>query len=222
MKNAMISWRWWLLSLSIPVGLVTFRMIYTHSLTYGFYYWNLYLAFIPLLASSFLDTQRSIMTPRNLFCLGAWFFFLPNAPYLITDMIHFQERPPVPAYLDIVIVYSAAWNGVLLAYASVMVVEKWLLTRYAARPVSIGLIAVFLLCGLGVYLGRFERFNTWDILVHPITLAKNIGVRIIFPVHYRQTWAVSLLFGGLLMAGYRMLKAFSVPVMRSTEGPQKD
>jgi uncharacterized membrane protein len=208
MQNNTLSWRWWALSLSIPVGLIALRMGLTHSLTYGFYYWNLFLALVPLVASASLDTEASLYSFRNGVCLGAWFFFLPNAPYLITDMIHFQPRPPVPVYLDEVIVYAAAWNGVLMAYTSVMRVERWLLTRYAARPVSIALIVVFLLCGFGMYLGRYQRWNSWNIITHPYALGKDIGIRMLFPLEYKQTWAVSLLFGGVLMVGYWLLRTF--------------
>ena len=194
------------MSLGIPLGLIALRMCLTHSLTYGFYFWNLFLAVIPLVASSFLDPEASLYSIRNLACLRIWVCFLPNAPYLITDMVHFQQRPPVPVYLDEVIVYASAWNGVFLAYASVMRVEGWLLGRYASRPVDIAIIAVFLLCGLGVYLGRYERWNSWNILTRPYALGKDIGLKVLFPVRYRQTWAVSLLFGGLLWVGYGFLK----------------
>jgi uncharacterized membrane protein len=206
MKNNLYNWRYWILSLSIPLALIVLRMALTHSLTYVFYFWNLLLALVPLVASSFLDPKASLLTRRNISCLAAWFFFLPNAPYLITDMIHFQERPPFPVYVDEVIVYACAWNGVLLAYASIMRVERWLLDRYAQRPVNIALVAVFLLTGLGIYLGRFLRWNSWDMLIHPYALGKDIGIRMLYPIRYKQTWAVSLLFGGLLMAGYTLLR----------------
>jgi uncharacterized membrane protein len=206
MRNTFHNWRYWIPSLSIPLVLIACRMLITHSLTYGFYYWNLLLALVPLAASTLLDPKASLLSRRNLSCLAAWFFFLPNAPYLITDMIHFQERPPFPVYVDEIIVYACAWNGVLLAYASIMRVERWLLIRYAQRPVNIALVAIFLLTGLGIYLGRFLRWNTWDMLVHPYALGKDIGIRMLYPVRYKQTWAVSLLFGGLLMAGYMLLR----------------
>jgi uncharacterized membrane protein len=212
MMTKFLSWRWWALSLSVPLGLIAVRIGITHSLTYGFYYWNLFLATVPLVASSFLDTKVSLYSVRNLACLGLWFCFLPNAPYLITDMIHFHERPPVPAYLDELIVYSSAWNGVLMAYASVMRVEGWLLGRYAARPVHFAIVAVFLLTGLGMYLGRYERWNSWDILTHPYALSKAIGVKVLFPIRYKQAWAVSLLFGVVLRIGYGLLKRTSLEV----------
>lgn len=203
MKN---TW-YWGLSLSVPLVLITLRWAITGTRTYNFYYWNLFLALVPLMASALLDSRASLFSGRNLVSLGIWFLFLPNAPYLITDLIHFQERPPFPVYVDEVIVYSAGWNGVLLGYASVMRVEKWLLTRYAQRPVDIALLGVFLLTGLGIYLGRFSRWNSWDIVAHPYALSKDIGLRVLFPFRYKQTWAVSLLFGGLLMIGYVCLRS---------------
>ena len=199
--------KWWAACLSIPVVLVGVRMGVTHSATYGFYYWNLFLAVIPLVASAYLDSSRSLWSWRNLVSLGIWFAFLPNAPYLVTDMVHFQQAPQGPIYLDEAIVCTTIFNGLLLGYASVRRVEVWLLERYAARPVRIAVIAVFLACGFGIYLGRYVRLNSWDILVHPFTVGRVVGQRVLFPLAYRQTWAVTLLFGLLLWVGYGAFKS---------------
>jgi uncharacterized membrane protein len=199
--------RWWAASLAIPVVLVAFHMAFTHSLLYGFYYWNLFLAVIPLVASTWLDSGKSLWSWRNLVSLGVWFAFLPNAPYLVTDMVHFHQEPRVPIYLDEAIVCTTAWNGVLLGYASMRKIEVWLLERYAERPVRIAVIAVFLACGFGIYLGRYVRLNSWDILVHPFMVGRVVSVRVLFPFEHRQTWAVTLLFGLLLWVGYRAFRS---------------
>lgn len=199
--------RWRMTSLAIPVVLVAVHMAVTHSVLYGFYYWNLFLAVIPLVASARLDSRRSLWTWRNLVSLGIWFAFLPNAPYLVTDMVHFRQEPRAPIYLDEVIVCTTALNGVLLGYASMKRVEDWLLCRYAERPVRIAVIAMFLACGFGIYLGRYVRFNSWDILVHPFTVTRFVGKSVLFPFAYKQAWAVTLLFGTLLWAGYRAFRS---------------
>jgi uncharacterized membrane protein len=206
MQQKTHTWRWWALSLSLPLGLIALRMVCTHSLTYIFYYWNLFLAAIPVLATAFLNTDKPLYTGKNLLCLMIWFLFLPNAPYLITDLIHFEQRPPVPVYLDEVIVYSAAWNGLLMAYVSMMRVERLLLNRFNRITVNISLVAVFLSCGLGISMGRYQRWNSWDIVAHPVSLGMDLGTRILFPFQHRQTWAVSLLFGVVLTIGYFLLK----------------
>jgi uncharacterized membrane protein len=194
--------QWWALSLAIPMVLVAVRMGWTHSWTYGFYYWNLFLATVPLMASKQLNPKTSLYTYRNLVSLGIWFAFLPNAPYLITDMVHFQEGPKAPVYLDELIVFASAFNGVLLGYASVRRVEDWMLVRYHERPVRIVILGVFLACGFGIYLGRYLRLNSWHILTHPLRVGRDVGVRVLFPFEYKQTWAVTLLYGALLWLGY--------------------
>jgi uncharacterized membrane protein len=193
---------WWTLSMALPLLLILVRMAITHSTDYAFYFWNLFLAVLPLLASHYLDPEASLLSVRNLVCLLTWFFFLPNAPYLITDLIHFKPSPHASVYLDEVIVYLAAWDGVLLGYASIMRVEEWLLKRYATRPVNIFLVGVFLCTGLGIYIGRVLRWNSWDIVAHPLALSRDIGVRVLFPIRYHQTWSFSVLFALVLMVGY--------------------
>lgn len=216
MKKIFLNWQWWILSVSIPVTLTAIRMCLTHTTDYGFYFWNLFLAFIPLLASTCLSENSSILSLRNSICLACWFFFLPNAPYLITDIMHYEARPPVPVYLDQVIVYSAAWNGLLMAYVSIMRVERWLLLRYKNCPVNMMVIALFLLCGLGIFLGRYQRWNSWDVVVQPIALAKDILIRIVRPQQYKTTWAVTILFGALLSSGYFLLKKLPSLVAKET------
>src|SRR6202008_1566925 len=87
--------------------------------------WNTFLAAIPY----FVSTQLLKLKKLNLaawLMLAVWLAFFPNAPYIITDILHYEERPPVPFWYDVLLVISAAWNGLILGLVSLMNVEIFL------------------------------------------------------------------------------------------------
>src|SRR4051794_33418435 len=99
-----------LLSVGFTMLMLAVRMAYSSTLEYSFYGWNTFLAAIPYLISTQLLRLRKIhVTAVVMLCV--WLLFFPNAPYIITDLLHYEERPPVPFWYDILLVISAAWNG---------------------------------------------------------------------------------------------------------------
>ena len=100
-------------SLCFTLSLLTIRVLCTGSTIYSFYPWNLLLALVPLYISGLLLKQETI-NYKSIFLFSAWLLFLPNAPYLVTDIFHFEERRPVPSWFDLLLVVSGAWNGILI------------------------------------------------------------------------------------------------------------
>lgn len=135
-----------------------------------------------------------------------WLIFFPNAPYIITDFFHFEERNPVPMYYDLVLSFSFAWNGVLLGLISLLNVERWLSKRMSkSKSIMIVLFCLFL-CGFGIYIGRYLRWNSWDVVTNPVDLSADIIDRILNPLHYLKTWMVTGLFAAFLTIIYFNIK----------------
>jgi uncharacterized membrane protein len=161
---------------AVCVALLLARAGYAHELRYQFLPGNLILAWIPLLFALAVYALRA-RGSRHWLLLGAcafvWFVFYPNAPYLITDLIHLKTRPPVPHWFDIILFMSFAWTGLFLGYLSLYlmqeVVRNWL-GRAFAWQFAIGMLA---LGALGVFLGRFWRWNSWEVATHPFGLASD-------------------------------------------------
>ncbi len=193
-----------LLSVSFTVALLIVRMVYAGNLTYIFYPWNLFLAMIPMYFSRQL--KQAVMGYKTILLLCAWLLFFPNAPYLVTDIFHFEERPPVPQWFDLLIVVSGAWNGLLLCMVSLRQVEQFLSAYVKKKWLNTITVSFLFLCGYGIYLGRYLRYNSWDIFVKPITILNSSLHHIFQPVTYHSIWAFTISFSAFLSLVYFSMK----------------
>jgi uncharacterized membrane protein len=196
-------------SVAFTISLLIWRIIFSGNLTYGFYPLNLFLATVPFLLSNQLKKHEKI-TWKTILLIAGWLLFFPNAPYLITDIFHFTQRAPVPAWFDLLIVISGAWNGLILAIASLLQVENFLSKKLKPFWVSSITLFIMLLSSCGVYIGRFLRFNSWDIITQPFLLFKTSEKHILFPFDYLQLWAFTFSFALMLSLVYFTIKKLPV------------
>ena len=152
------------------VTMLLVRMGYTQDLFYGFLLWNLFLASIPLLLSNLLIKTDLRIGLRFLFLLVLWLLFLPNAPYIITDLKYLVHRPPVPFWFDMLLVLITAFNGLILGFISLKQIEWIMDKKKLSRYKEIFRIMIVVVMSYGVYLGRYLRFNSWDVFISPITI----------------------------------------------------
>lgn len=195
-------------SIGFTVMLLAFRIVYSRNLDYIFYVWNLFLAIVPLMLSRKLLSHDQLER-RTYLLLLAWIVFLPNAPYVVTDLFHYKERWPVPKWYDLLLVTSASWNGLMAGFISVMQAEKFFSKIVSGRKTQIIVLIVFLLCGYGIYIGRFLRYNSWDIITDPLELITNSAKHILLPFEYLVVWKFTILFSAMLSIIYYTLKQFS-------------
>jgi uncharacterized membrane protein len=195
-------------SLAFTFLLLAIRVTIAHQTMYLFYVWNLFLAAIPLVISRRLGRQENFNFKSCLLLMG-WLLFFPNAPYIITDIFHYENRPPLPMWFDLLLVLNAAWSGLMLGLCSLLQVEIFLKKVLKPVWVSIYISGSLILCGYGIYLGRFLRFNSWDIITAPHELFVASFQRIFNPFDHRGTWGFSLLFGISLILFYYTLKSFN-------------
>ncbi len=193
------------LSIAFSISLLAIRVLYTGNDAYVFYIWNIFLAIIPFLCSRKLITQTR-MNVRSILLIGGWLLFFPNAPYLVTDLFHFTARSGSPAWFDMILVTSASWNGLVLGIISLLQVEYFLKAHFREKKVRAISYLFILLCGYGIYLGRFLRFNSWDIVTNPHSLFSSIYHSILHPLQHTGTWAFTLIFSCLLGIVYSMAK----------------
>ena len=175
-------------------ALIFFRIWYSASLTSLFLVWNIFLAWIPYVLSRFFELYRQKQKWKQALLFGTWLLFFPNALYIVTDLVHIDRESMVPWWYDVVLLFIASLIGIVLGFVSLRKAERFLRTYFTAGMVS-ALIALLLFLGsFGVYLGRFERWNSWDVVHNPLGLAVNIMDCFINPVENYRVWGITVLF----------------------------
>ncbi len=97
----------------------------------------------------------------------------------------------------------------MLGFVSLYLMQS-VVERMLGRPASwLFIAAVAALSGFGIYLGRFMRFNSWDILFRPIQLYRGIGNWVADPLANANTLAFPILFAAFLFIAYLMLYALT-------------
>ena len=199
-----------LLSTALAISLYTGRVLQSERLTFLFLVWNLFLAWIPYLASvgAIYFHQRY---PRKWWLLlppaALWLAFFPNAPYILTDLLHLAYRPPVPYWYDIGLLIVFAWTGLFLGIYSLRLMQG-MVQDYAGGVVGwMFVLASLGLSGLGIYMGRFLRWNSWDLVFHPQAVVSDVAVRLANPLDNPRTVGVTMLFAAILFISYVTLTA---------------
>ena len=179
------------------------RMYCSFSLGYVFLLWNLVLAWVPyLLSLEFMkyDVRRRWIAVSGILCI--WVLFLPNGPYIITDLIHLRQRAPIPMWYDVMLTSTYAWVGLLLTLLSVRNVHQKLQEYFSPLKIWVGLFVLFMSSGYGIYLGRFLRWNSWDVFLRPIYLVHHSILELIHPFHHPRPILVTGIVCMLLSFSY--------------------
>ncbi len=151
------------------------RSEFSGSGRYAFLIWNLFLAWIPFMISYFTYTMTLnrrwiyVVIPIAAF---VWLIFFPNAPYILTDFQHLAySARDLPVWYDVMMLIWFAFTGLLLGVVSLFLMQE-IVRREFGRWAGWAFVAMVAgLSSAGVYMGRFLRWNSWDILRNPTGIA---------------------------------------------------
>ena len=158
--------------------LVIARMAYSRSQGYTGLIWNLFLAWIPFV----LAYLAYILSWRRLFIYLVipifailWLIFFPNAPYILTDLQHLGEATDapfwysanIPVWYDVIVLIWFSWTGMLLGIVSLNLMQEIIKREFGRWVGWIFVGIVSFLSSIGIYIGRFVRFNSWDLIQNP-------------------------------------------------------
>jgi len=196
------------LFLTLIVGgvlLIGIRQFLPTDKMFIFLIWNLFLALVPLCLSSFLQVaNQQNLGLKTIILLGfVWLLFFPNAPYMLTDFIHLSYGSKNYLWLDILTISWFSITALLAGIISLNDMVKILQTKFSTKNVSFFLFVISILSGFGIYLGRYLRFNSWDVISKPQIIVFEIVDRIIHPNLHPRTWMVTLGFGCLIWLVYK-------------------
>jgi uncharacterized membrane protein len=169
--------------------------------------WNLLLAWVPLVMAIAIGRAVARRAGRwALVGLGAvWLAFLPNAPYLVTDLIHLRGREDGLPALDAAMFGAFAATGLLLFVAAVHPVQRAARVRLGGRRVRGFVPACIWLSAIGIYLGRVLRWNSWDIALDPVGRAIGLVTHLDDPRNLAVAVAFTLAVGAGLHAAYAVI-----------------
>ena len=190
-----------LLGCAILVG----RLYLTKTWVYLFLSWNLFLAWVPYLCS-LLVVVIYHYKPKNKWLLvppaALWLLFFPNAPYIITDLIHLHRRWDFPLWYDVGLIATLAWVGCFLAVVSLHLMQR-VVRKMAGGVVSwLFVLTSITLSGFGIYLGRILRWNSWDILYSPRMIMVDVVTPLLDPLGNLQAVGMTIMFSAFLFICY--------------------
>lgn len=166
--------------------------------TFLFLNWNLFLAGIPLLLSRLLMHNEKITKAKVLFLLPMWLLFFPNAPYILTDLFHLGKVNSMPLWFDLILILLFAWAGLFAGFKSLQDIQR-MLAKFMSQPKSMVVVVLLLfIAAFGVYIGRFERWNSWDLITRPFSVMGDVVEKFTDPMSHLRTWGVTLMLGTLL------------------------
>jgi uncharacterized membrane protein len=213
-----------LVALSLAAGaLLTIRMDRVGDPAFAFLTWNLFLAWIPFLLAICVAAVHARGGPRVLlWVLGAgWLLFLPNAPYILTDFIHLGRMGGAPLWFDAALIGTFAAVGLALGLASLLVVHHVVEAR-AGRVLGWAVaVGSLVLSAIGIYLGRFPRFNSWDVITDPAGLGLVVLQRLADPFGNPFLLRFGLLMSVLLLGSYLVTWVVGRGILGPVRGPEE-
>lgn len=199
------------LACAICIMLVAARVAYSDSERYIGLIWNLFLAWIPFILAYFahlVSWRRAtlyLIIPAIAFL---WLIFFPNAPYMLTDLQDLaRQATDAPLWYDVIIVVWSSWTGMMLGVVSLYLMQDIIARTFGRKT---GWLFVFVISGLssfGIYIGRFVRLNSWDILQNPAETAQEILGIVVDPS--MRLAAFTLGYSGFFLFVFLLLYSFS-------------
>lgn len=194
-------------------SLTSFALFFIGALFYEaqplwFLNWNLFLAWVPLIASTalvhYLKKSRWL-SGYGVILSFIWIFFIPNSFYLLTDLIHLSFYSGDNVIYYAVMLFSFAVNGMLLGYISLFQVHNELIKRFKSTTAHYLAGLVLLLCSYAIYLGRYLRWSSWDIVANPAGLLFDVSDQVVNPIAHGHVFQITIYIFILLGAFYWMI-----------------
>lgn len=193
-------------SSALCLALVAARRWLTGSQRLEFLPFNLLLAFMPVL---FLLLSENAGRRWQVILGGfLWLLFFPNAPYILTDMIHYDEALGRGAWLDMLALLAAAWAALVAGMTTLRLMQGRVAARFSPAAAHGFVLAVLLLSSVGIYMGRFLRFHSWHALLKPQEVLTRTADDFMVPDGNPLSWPFTVGMFALLVCMHYSLSAF--------------
>ncbi len=187
-----------LLISAMSVSLLLARIVFTNSLAYLFLAWNLFLAWIPVLPAYYfrkIEADNLHNKIAMMFLFGLWLVFFPNAAYIFTDFIHMKHFSGAPFWFDLILLLFFSFTGIFVGFVSLNLIHQRLKLLINHKISWLIVIIILFASAFGVFLGRFYRWNSWDLFVHPFQLLNQILDPVMNPFSNKEWIAFTFGYG---------------------------
>ena len=195
----------------ICILLVALRIAYSDTRGNTGLIWNLFLAWIPFVlayAAHAISWKRSWLYFIIPVVAFLWLIFFPNAPYMLTDLQDLARGyKGAPLWYDVIIVGWCSWTGTLLGVISLYLMQDIIFRTIGRFAGWAFVIIISALSSFAMYIGRFVRLNSWDILQNPAETTMEILGLIIDPS--RRLAAFTVLYTLFFLFIFLLLYSFS-------------
>lgn len=195
----------------LSFGLIVLRVMATKQLHFIFLIWNLFLAFIPFFIANWLYLFKDRFNKITVIpVMAMWLLFFPNAPYILTDLIHLYPDKSFGYWYNLLIVVSCAWNALVMGLLSLYDVQNVLMEKFGKATAWIVTVSSVFLGAFGIYIGRILRWNSWDVFFDTKCLMYDISERVINPSAHGRTIGITLFYGIFLLVVYLFFRQLMV------------
>ncbi|MEI8103541.1 MAG: DUF1361 domain-containing protein [Candidatus Moraniibacteriota bacterium] len=199
-----------LVLLILSLSLLIARFFLSEKLTYLFLSWNLFLAVVPYGLARLVEYFHERYQQFSFRLWGSfftWLLFFPNAPYIITDYIHLNRLSSADQLVfDLLLITSFSLTGLFFGLFSLSIVHSVIRERWGRVQGWLLVAGISFLSGYGVYLGRFARWNSWDILTNPNLLIADALGRLLNPFVHEDLLFTTFLFTGFVFGVYVLFR----------------
>lgn len=211
MKKINPEFTWLFCCACFCVALSFYRIYFTQKTFFIFLNWNLFLACVPLIVSSFLVSNELLAKSKIAFAVSlmVWILFFPNSPYIFTDLFHIKVRKIIPIWYDLVLILSFAFTGLMMGFVSLRQLLKVASQYFSQTFINVCVVLLFFISSYGIYLGRFLRWNSWDIINEPARLIYDMSDHVTNPAENASIWAMTLIMGiflNMIYWSYKVIK----------------
>jgi len=195
----------------VCLGLLGVRAVWAHEFKWSGFFGNLLLAWIPYGLACLLCVQLQRTPPRRSWIAAlfvAWLLFFPNAAYIVTDLMHLNKARGMPRWFDYILITAYAWTGLFLGYISLSLLHARVRAWRGAGIGWVFVAASLFASSCGIYVGRYLRWNSWDVLTRPGKIGDGL-VKLAEPEKFSEAFAFSITFFVFSGIVYGMLHALA-------------
>jgi uncharacterized membrane protein len=195
------------------VTLLIIRIIMTGHFSFVFLLWNLFLAWVPLYFIKKAGSENG-QFERGVIC-ALTVLFLPNAPYLVTDLFHLSKNLVAPVWFDTLMIFTFSLFGLILFLQTCELLFKQM-RMFCPNDFlyRCSKLLIVLLSGYGIYLGRFLRFNSWDLFTDPVDLFYRMGLSLMGAGHWKETFFISITYAAFLYLILEVFESFRFRILK--------